>query len=309
VSGKITQPPPAGDAFFVAQYWAYDGTANLCAPARFYNQVAAAALLQIETVPGDGYAKVIDVHSVTDVARFYALANIAMGDASIAAWDAKYYFQFPRPVSYIRAEEERVAAKQGSQVTTKWFPVGAQVTNSDQTFNITPPFPSYPSGHAVFGGALFGILRQFVKPSAIFSFRSDEFNAKNKDVFNYVRCSPDDKLTPPGSKFCKDRSFKVDCAERENADSRVFMGVHWIFDADDGIVMGNQVARQVYRHAMKPVDDQGQAFDAPSQMFSVDPAVVKKRADLVCEGIQLPTGWDDPDGTKGFGPLKIVPIN
>ena len=67
-----------------------------------------------------------------------------------------------------RREEEAEAAKMGKQVTTgRWeFPVGAQVTNSDQTFNISPPFPAYPSGHATFGGAVFGLLRQFVKPSS-----------------------------------------------------------------------------------------------------------------------------------------------
>jgi PAP2 superfamily len=306
-SGKITQPPQSGDGFFVAQFWAYDATANLCAPVRLYNQIAAAALAHLEATPADGYANVIDVRSITDVARFYALINIAMGDASIAAWDAKFHFQFPRPVTYIRANEELKAVKQKKPVSTKWFPVGAQVSNSDQTNNITPPFPAYPSGHATFGGALFGTLRQFLKPGAKFEFLSDEFNGQNKDVFNYVRCSAEDKLT--NKKFCSQRQFTLDCAERENADSRIFMGVHWIFDADDGIVIGNKVAGQVYHHAMKPVDAQGQPFDAPSQLFSADPTVIKKRGDLVCPGIALPTGWDDTDATKGFGSLSITPVN
>jgi hypothetical protein len=112
-----------------------------------------------------------------------------------------------------------------------------------------------------------------------------------------------------GSKFCNPRQFGLDCAERENADSRLFMGVHWIFDADDGIVMGNQVARQVYRNSMKPLDALGQPSEPPSQIFSVNPATVTKRADLVCSGITLPMGWDDSDPTKGVGPINIVLIN
>jgi hypothetical protein len=301
--GKIVQPPPVGDGVFLAQFWAYDATANLCAPARLYNQIAATVLDHIEKTPADGYPNVIDVTSITDVARFYALINIAMADAAVAAWDSKYHFQFPRPVTYIRANEELTIPGQ----KTKWFPLGAQLSNSDQTYNITPPFPSYPSGHAVFGGALFGTLRQFIKPTVTVSFLSDEFNGKNKDVFNYVRCLQGiDKLTP--TKFCAPREFTLDCAERENADSRVFMGVHWVFDADDGIYMGNQVARQVYRDAMKPLDGQGQPHDAPSQTYSVTPAS-KKRSDLVCKNVQLPTGWDDADPTKGFGPLSIAIVN
>jgi hypothetical protein len=299
----VPEPPPGGDSLFVAQYWAYDGTANLCAPSRFYNQIAAQVLMHLEEKPADGYPNVIDVLSVTDVARFYALVNMAMGDAAIAAWDAKFHFQFPRPITYIRANQELSEKK---FIAPKWFPIGAQVTNSDQPYNITPPFPAYPSGHAVFGGALFGILRQFMRPDRQFTFLSDEFNSNNKDAYNYIRCSANDKLTP--KQFCSPRTFTLDCAERENADSRVFMGVHWIFDADDGIYIGNQVSRQAYRNLMQPLDAQGRPQTPPSQTFSVTPAT-KKRSDLVCGGITLPTGWDDPDPTKGFGPLTIMLVN
>jgi membrane-associated phospholipid phosphatase len=304
-AGKITQPPAAGDAFFVAQFWAYDGTANLCAPSRLYNQIAAAVLAHIDITPSDTYSGVIDVHSTVDVARFYALVNMGMADAGIAAWDAKYHFQFPRPVTYIRANEQGAGPASGS--TLKWYPVGAQITNSDQPYNITPPFPSYPSGHAVFGGALFGILRQFMKPTATFQFLSDEFNGGNKDAFNYIRCKhPEDKLTP--NKFCVNRDFTLNCAERENADSRVFMGVHWVFDADDGIHMGNQVARQTYLNLMRPLDLQGNPHDPPSQLFSTDPTTVNTRAALVCHAIAYPAGWDNVDPKIGFGPLNVISV-
>ena len=308
-SGQAIQPPMSGDGFFVAQLWAYDGTANVCAPARLYNQIAAAVLDHIEKSPDDGHANVINVKSITDVARFYALVNLAMADAAVAAWDAKYHFQFPRPVTYIRSVDEREMAVQGKPIGPKWFPVGAQNTNSDQPFNITPPFPSYPSGHAVFGGALFGVLRQFLKPETQFSFLSDEFNGRNKDVFNYVRCSEQDTFTPKASKFCAKRKFTLDCAEKENADSRIFMGVHWAFDADDGIVIGNKVARQAYKYLMKPVDAQGQPFDASSRTFSAAGNPTRSRRDLVCADVSYPAGWDDLDPKKGFGPLKAVVID
>ena len=300
-SGKVTQPPPAADAFFIAQFSAYDGTANLCAPARLYNQIAAKVLAHIRSTPGDGFNN-INVDSTVDVARFYALVNLAMADAAIAAWDSKYHFQFPRPVSYIRATEQGGASASGSAV--KWYPVGAQITNSDQPYNITPPFPSYPSGHAVFGGAMFGILRQFMKPNAGFSFLSDEFNGSNKDAFNYTRCKPDgsDHITPTG--FCAERSYTLDCAERENADSRVFMGVHWIFDADDGIYMGNRVARQTYSNLMRPLDNLGHPRDLSAQTYSVASGSAT-RADLLCPNITYPMRWDDGDAKVGFGPLNV----
>jgi len=48
--------------------------------------------------------------------------------------------------------------------------------------NFTPPFPSYPSGHAGFGGALFQTLRRFYGTDEIaFRFMSDEFNGVTKE--------------------------------------------------------------------------------------------------------------------------------
>lgn len=299
-SGKTVAPGDLSDGFFVAQFWAYDGTANLCAPARLYNQVATEILAHIKDYPADMVSGSIDVNSVSDVARYYALINVAMGDAAIAAWDAKFYFQFPRPVTYIRAIQN--VPHNDGVTRSAWFPLGAQNTNSDQPYNITPPFPSYPSGHAVFGGSLFGVLRQFMNPAAKFQFMSDEFNQKNRDVTNYVRCLDSvDKITV--KKFCEKRTLSIDCAERENADSRLFMGVHWVFDADDGINMGNKIAKEVFTRVMLPV-----SAKSPT-MFSVDPAKYSSRASLVCDQINLPTGWDNTDPLVGFGELKIERID
>src|SRR5271170_1601891 len=64
----------------------------------------------------------------------------------------------------------------------------------------------------------------------------------------------------------------------------------------------------VRQDKMKSLDAQGKPYDAPSQTYSVSPAG-KKRADLVCNSVQLPPGWDDNDPTKGFGPLNIVIVN
>lgn len=219
------QSQPSEDGFFVAQFWAYDATAYLCAPARLYNQIAIAVLRKIAEIPANDPAHAgrvaINPNSTIDVARYLALVNFSLADAAIAAWDAKFYYQFPRPVTYIRAAEalEKAVppAASGSEggagglvghgaSDTLWFPAGAQITNSDNPLNITPPFPAYVSGHAAFGGALFGILRQYVAPGTEFAFLSDEFNGRNKDAFNYIRCERDggalvDQRTP--AKFCE----------------------------------------------------------------------------------------------------------
>jgi hypothetical protein len=68
-----------------------------------------------------------------------ARLSVAMADAFISCWTAKYEFDLIRPVTYIRA-------------------------NIDPAFNpilITPPFPEYPSGHSTQSAAAAEVLTQF----------------------------------------------------------------------------------------------------------------------------------------------------
>jgi hypothetical protein len=80
---------------------------------------------------------------VPEIVRLFALVNVAMADAAIASWDSKYFYQYWRPVTAIRAESD-----------PNFYPLGAPATNTAGP-NFTPPFPAYTSGHATFGGALF----------------------------------------------------------------------------------------------------------------------------------------------------------
>jgi len=73
-------------------------------------------------------------------ARLFALLNIAMADAAICAWDAKYTFDFWRPVTAINYLEPEL----------NWM-----------SFIVTPPFPDYVSGHSTFSGAAATVLALF----------------------------------------------------------------------------------------------------------------------------------------------------
>ena len=50
------------------------------------------------------------------------------------------------------------------------------------------------------------------------------------------------------------KSFRE--AEYDNAQSRIYMGIHWQFDADQGIIQGNQVADYVFQHAFRPIREE-----------------------------------------------------
>ena len=172
------------------------------------------------------------MRTVPEIARLFALVNVAMADAAISSWDSKYFYQYWRPVTAIRA-----------QGFPTFYPLGAPDTNTGgPNFttnpggpNFTPPFPAYTSGHATIGGALFQILRKFFPDDTKFTFVSDEWNGKNKDINGIVR-----PLTPETFNSFTDAEF-------DNAQSRIYMGIHWNFDASEGIIEGNKVADFVFQ--------------------------------------------------------------
>jgi PAP2 superfamily len=69
-------------------------------------------------------------------AETYAKVGIAVADAFIGCWHAKYQYNLVRPITYIR-----------KLLDPAWRPL----------IN-TPPFPEYPSGHSVQSGAVAAVL-------------------------------------------------------------------------------------------------------------------------------------------------------
>jgi hypothetical protein len=218
-----------------AIFWAYDGTPSLCAPPRLYNQIATQIAEQRRS-------------NGVELARLLALVNVAMADAGIAAWDSKYHHNLWRPVTGVRESDAGTGptgAGDGNPATvgdTAFTPLGAPASNLNGP-NFTPPFPSYPSGHATFGGALFQTLRMFYGTDRIpFTFVSDEFNGVTRDNQGQVRA-----LAPR-------RFATLTQAETENGRSRIYLGIHWGFDSTQGINQGRQVADHVFDNAFEPLE-------------------------------------------------------
>jgi hypothetical protein len=206
----------------VGIYWAYDGVREIGTPPRFYNQIVREVAMQ-------------KGNSVNDNARLFALVNAALGDAGILAWDQKYLHDVWRPVVGIREHDKSMgpsAPMPGSNVDPDcdpdWLPLGAPATNSIDK-NFTPNFPAYPSGHATFGAAALHMVRLFYgtpagdrKPDAVFKgpIVSDECNGITTDNRGTVR-------TRHARSFAGGLWQMIE----ENGFSRVWLGVHWSFDA------------------------------------------------------------------------------
>ncbi len=219
---------------FIGIFWAYDGTPSLCAPPRFYNQIIVHIADQMHL-------------GTVDLARLLALANTAMADAGMSIWESKYYYDFWRPVGAIRESDFGTGPTglgDGNASTTgdlAFTPMAAPASNLAGP-NFTPPFPSYPSGHGGFGGALFQTFRRFFGTDNVaFTIVSDEFNGVTKDNAGNVR-----PYMP--------RSFaNFSQAEEENGQSRIYLGIHWSFDKTQAIAQGRNVANYVFDHAFTPV--------------------------------------------------------
>jgi membrane-associated phospholipid phosphatase len=117
----------------------------------------------------------------------YALAvlNTTQADAFIACWDAKYTYWTKRPVTLVRA-----------LLDPGYIPV-----------ILTPPFPSYPSGHSTTSGAAATVL------GALFPSRSRELAAMADEA----------------------------------AVSRLYGGIHYSFDNDAGLALGRRIGTVTLR--------------------------------------------------------------
>ena len=190
-------------------FWSYDTPAT-GTPAVHYEEIAETIALQ-------------EHNSLTQDARLFGLVNLAMGDAGIAAWDTKYTYNRWRPITAIQ-----LANTDGNPATVAdptWTPLGSPGDPGQPSF--TPPFPSYVSGHATFGSALFTILTDFYGTDKLhFTLTSDLLPGVTRSYTSFSQAS------------------------YENAISRIYLGIHFWFDETAGMKMGSEIANNVFANAL-----------------------------------------------------------
>jgi hypothetical protein len=159
-------------------------------------------------------------------ARLFGLLNLALADAYIAHFDAKYHYKLWRPVT-----AAHLADSDGNPHTKgdpTWVPL-------QQNY----PTPSYPSGHSTAGGAASRVLQEF-------------FGIDNID---FTVCS----LTLPPGQRCTDphpvyRSYlSFSQAAEENALSRILVGLHFRNDVDEGLKFGRRIGHRAANLFLGPV--------------------------------------------------------
>jgi hypothetical protein len=156
--------------------------------------------------------------SLMDNARFFAMLTTASSDALIACWETKYFYNFWRPVTAIRAGD--TDDNPGTSPDPDWIGLA-----------VTPNHPEYPAAHGCFSAASTETLEFF--------FGTDKFE------FNIDSEFPD--VTEPV------RSYKrFSQALDEVLNARIYGGMHYRNSVNKGAIIGKQVSHFATRHFFKP---------------------------------------------------------
>jgi hypothetical protein len=265
-------------------FWGYDAQPGLCAPVRFYNQIAEDVAVKMH-------------NTVEENARFFALIDFALADAGITCWGDKFRYNFWRPITGIRENDPGTGPTGlGSgnpflvgQGDPTWQPLGAPADNGNGT-NFTPPFPSYTSGHATFGGATFKIMQDFYQTDVIphgITIISDEFNTITIDQNGHIR-----PLLPRTYNYFSQMAG-------ENAQSRIYLGIHWQFDAVEGIRSGDEIADYVFTHALTPLSGRTACQPTMDPLAQIHLAI--KLEDIAANGGLADGQSGAPGATLGGG--------
>jgi PAP2 superfamily len=159
-------------------------------------------------------------------ARLFALLNLSFADDVIAFYDAKYTYNFWRPVTAIRAADSGINPE--TVADPNWLPEVGK----------TAPDPSYPGAHAVISASGAEVLISF------FERDRSEFNVTSEVL--------------PGV----ERSFTSFSAAAEEATlSRIFGGQHFRFDLTTGQRLGREVADFVLDNFLTSVHRRDESDD------------------------------------------------
>jgi membrane-associated phospholipid phosphatase len=213
--GSINSRFRTGDQTNIAYFWA--GAAGTATPPGQWNMIA-------QTIAeGEGL-------SMEESARMYAVLNIALADAAITSWHAKFNYDLWRPIGAIQN-----ADLDGNRSTVRdafWTPLLK-----------TPAFPTYTSGHSTFSAAGAAVLTDVFGTDAI------GFVAKSE-----VAGVPDRLYT------------SIRAAAAEAGLSRIYGGIHFQFDNQAGLSSGDAVGRFVAANCL-PMRAGVQVVNGALQVF------------------------------------------
>jgi hypothetical protein len=152
-----------------------------------------------------------------DSARFMALFSVATADAVIAVFDAKYKYEFWRPITAIRNGD--IDGNPATERDATWQPIDA-----------TPMHPEYPCAHCILSSSVAAVIKGYLG--------SDEI--------------PEVSLTSPFLPGVRHQFTNLRAFSDEIANARICAGFHYRFSTVAGREMGQKIGTFVVRSVMQP---------------------------------------------------------
>ena len=213
--GASNSATRTGEQTEIARYWA--GPSGTVQPPGHWNRIARG----VADAQGN---------TLAENARMLALLNISMADALIAAWDAKFEYNYVRPVTAIRNGDNDPNPDTAGDAA--WSPLLG-----------TPGHPSYMGAHGSISAAAATALAGFFGTDSIAFSDTAEFSLGGAQVT---------------------RSFDgFSEAAQEAANSRLYGGIHWSFDNQAGLQAGHSVGEFVAGNLLQPRGNSGHDGDFP----------------------------------------------
>jgi len=155
--------------------------------------------------------------SVIDSARFMTLVALGLNDALIAVFDAKYHYNFWRPITSIRNGD--IDDNPATEREATWQPI-----------DNTPMHPEYPCAHCILSGTVAGVIKTALGSADI----------------------PEVALTSPTARGVTHRFTNMTAFAEEVANARIWAGFHYRFSTRVGTGMGNRIGEQVVKSVLQP---------------------------------------------------------
>ncbi len=200
--GRIDSQFRSSEQTAIAKFWSDGG--GTATPPGHWNHIAVEVGLSQQ-------------QSLIKNARMLAILNLTLADAGIASWDAKYHYDLWRPIDAIRQADQD--GNVATQADANWL-----------SLIVTPPFPTYTSGHSTFSGAAATILTNLFGDQVAFASRSDGHSGLTQKPLSTIEV----------------RHFtNFHQAAMEAGESRILGGIHYRFDSTAGLSAGNALAQSI----------------------------------------------------------------
>jgi len=155
---------------------------------------------------------------VNENARLFTLVAMATADAMVAIFDAKYHYEFWRPITAIRNGD--IDGNPQTERDATWDSLGP-----------SPMHPEYPCAHCIVAGAAGTVMQAFFGTGTL----------------------PEFSLSTPTAPGVTHRWTRLEDYIAEPSNARIWSGIHYRFSTKVGTEMGRKIADYTVQNFLRPL--------------------------------------------------------